>query len=71
MFSSLEAADIIPTETSRPGVSVLKHYLNYASSGRLPDAGVPTGREPDSDFEVFVAERLRRHIMSARPRVAT
>lgn len=58
VFSSMEPGDVIPTETSRAGVGILKHYLAYASSGQL-DLGTPTGRPPDSDFEVFVADRLR------------
>ena len=35
---------------SRLGVDILKHYLAYARDGRL-EFGVPSGREPDSDFE--------------------
>jgi very-short-patch-repair endonuclease len=59
LFSSMQPSDVLPTESSRPGVTILKEYLDYASSGQL-DAGVPTSRNPDSDFEVFVANRLRR-----------
>ena len=40
------------------GAQVLKRYLAYAQDGRL-DAGKETGREADSDFEVFVRDRLR------------
>jgi very-short-patch-repair endonuclease len=59
VFSSMEAADVIPTQSSREGVVIMKHYLEYAKSGRLP-TGAPSEREPDSDFEVFVAKRLRK-----------
>jgi very-short-patch-repair endonuclease len=45
---------------SRLGVGILKHYLTYARDGRL-DSGTLSGRDPDSDFEVFVADRLRQH----------
>jgi very-short-patch-repair endonuclease len=64
----MQASDVIPTATSRPGVVILKHYLEYALSGRL-DAGMATGREPDSDFEVFVADRLRREGFEVAPQV--
>jgi superfamily I DNA and/or RNA helicase len=50
IFSSMTPEDIVPTETSRLGVDILKHYLAYARDGRL-EFGVPSGREPDSDFE--------------------
>jgi hypothetical protein len=59
VFSSMQASDMIPTASSRPGVRILKDYLDYASSGRLYPS-VSTGHEPGSDFEVFVVDRLRR-----------
>jgi very-short-patch-repair endonuclease len=68
VFSSMQASDVIPTAMSRPGVGILKHYLEYALSGRI-DSGMATGREPDSDFEVFVAERLRREGVEVVPQV--
>ena len=68
VFSSMKPADVIPTATSRRGVGILKHYLEYAVSGRI-DSGMATGREPDSDFEVFVAERLRREGFEVVPQV--
>jgi len=64
----MQASDVIPTESSRLGVTILKDYLDYASSGHL-DPGVPTGREPDSDFEVFVADRVRREGFEVVPQV--
>jgi very-short-patch-repair endonuclease len=36
----------------------LQAYLEYAATGRL-EAGTTSGREPDSDFELFVADALR------------
>jgi superfamily I DNA and/or RNA helicase/very-short-patch-repair endonuclease len=60
VFSSMKSSDIRPTATSNRGVHILKDYLEYAQTQRL-HTGMATGREPDSDFEIFVAERLRRH----------
>ncbi|MEM9219219.1 MAG: DUF4011 domain-containing protein [Cyanobacteria bacterium P01_F01_bin.150] len=58
IFSSMQPGDIRPSPTSNRGVHVLKDYLNYAQTQRLQTA-TATGREPDSDFEIFVADRLR------------
>jgi very-short-patch-repair endonuclease len=49
-------------------VQVLKEYLEYAQTQRLQIA-VVTGREPDSDFEIFVAERLRQQGYEVVPQV--
>jgi very-short-patch-repair endonuclease len=68
IFSSMQPADVIPTATSRRGVVILKHYLEYALSGRI-DPGLASGREPDSDFEVFVADRLRHKGLEVVPQV--
>ena len=44
-------------DTTQQGPRILKAYLEYALTGRL-DPGQETDREPDSDFEVAVANRL-------------
>jgi len=59
VFSSMKSTDIIPTEASKEGVWIFKRYLEYARTGQL-ESGTTSGREPESDFEVFVSERLRR-----------
>jgi superfamily I DNA and/or RNA helicase len=58
VFSSMTAADIRPTESSNRGVHALKNYLEYIQTQQLETARL-TGREPDSDFEVFVAKAIR------------
>jgi very-short-patch-repair endonuclease len=58
VFSSMTAADIRPTESSNRGVHALRDYLEYIQTQQLETARL-TGREPDSDFEVFVAKALR------------
>ena len=58
LFTSFGSADVRPTETSSDGVKALKAYLEYAETkGRALAHAV--GGEPDSDFEVEVADRLR------------
>jgi very-short-patch-repair endonuclease len=60
VFSSMTSDDIRTTPTSGKGVVALKDYLHYAATGAL---GLPTetGRNPDSEFEIAVADELRRH----------
>jgi very-short-patch-repair endonuclease len=68
VFSSMDSTDIIPTDTSNRGVGILKSYIEYSRVGRL-ESGVITTRQPDSDFEVVVADRLRQNGFEAVPQV--
>ena len=58
VFSSMTAADIRPTVSCSRGVKALRDYLEYIQTQQLEMARL-TGREPDSDFEVFVAKAIR------------
>jgi very-short-patch-repair endonuclease len=60
LVTSMESGQIHPTATSSPGVHALKSYLKYVETRSL-DTGRQTGRPPDSEFEVVVAEALERH----------
>src|SRR5262249_34389353 len=69
LFVSFGSSDVRPSETSADGVHVLKRYLEYAESqGRLMGAH-PITAEADSDFEVEVAEHLRRRGYEVLPQV--
>lgn len=68
LVTSLRSADVLSSPTGHRGVQVLKDFLEYASTGRLAH-GIETGRDFDSDFEVHVAERLRRAGYEAIPQV--
>jgi very-short-patch-repair endonuclease len=57
LFTSMAVSDIRPTPTSKPGVHVLKAYLEYAERGATA-GGVPTGKSFESPFERQVAQRL-------------
>lgn len=57
IFTSLLPTDIVVGENSSEGVRAFRGYLEYAAGGALVDDAV--GGEPDSDFEVFVADQLR------------
>ena len=67
-FSSMTAADIRADEHANPGRYMLKCWLEYAATGVL-HVGETTGREPDSDFEVFVIDQLRSMGCSPMPQV--
>jgi len=68
LFTSMHANDIKVTENSTRGLRALRAYLEYAETGRLV-GGEETGREPDSDFEVVVKERLEAIGCEAIPQV--
>jgi hypothetical protein len=58
LYTSLRPEDIIVDESTRRGTAEFRYYLEYARDGRIGTAA-PTDREPDSDFEVDVADLLR------------
>lgn len=60
VFSSMRHGDIILTENSALGVQALRDFLFYAETRqlRLDATPVGSGRPPDSDFEVAVAQAL-------------
>ena len=58
VFSSMLAEHVQVQPGSKPGVVALKGYLAFAQTGVLEQATF-TGRDPDSDFEVEVADALR------------
>lgn len=67
VFSSL-LPDQIKATGKNPGVGILKNYLEYASTGRL-EIGHSSNQEPESDFEKWVAEKIRAMGCKAVPQV--
>lgn len=57
LYTSLRSGDIKVVEGSKAGTLATQAYLTYAEGGARFD--LADGGEPDSDFEVFVADRLR------------
>lgn len=68
LFTSMTPDDVLAGPESPRGAQVLKAYLAYAQTGRL-EAGVVTGKEADSDFEIFVRDRLQIAGYEAVPQV--
>jgi very-short-patch-repair endonuclease len=69
LFTSLHSSDIILSHDAKRGVRILKMYLEYAETGRLPDYGSATGREADSDFEIAVSRILHEYGYQTVPQV--
>jgi len=68
VISSMRPSDIVSDERTGRGVRAFREYLDYAASGRL-ETGSHTGRPPDSDFEVAVAQMLADRGFSCEPQV--
>jgi very-short-patch-repair endonuclease len=71
LFSSLRPEHIDLNRTKAQGVKDLKAYLDFALNGvrALATQATPTGREPDSPFEVAVIQTLRQHGWEVHPQV--
>ena len=59
IFTSMRHTDVGRGENPKRGVRALRDWLEFASTGKVTDKGVSTGRGPDSEFEVAVAGVIR------------
>ena len=68
LFTSMSPEDIVTDERTPLGTKTLKEYLDFAKRGVLvsTDEG---DRDPDSDFEVAVANVLRNHGYEVKPQL--
>ena len=71
IYSSLLPEQIDLARLRAAGVRDLKHYLEFAIQGyrALVAQSLPTGREPDSPFEVAVIRMLRSRGWEVHPQV--
>lgn len=69
VFTSMRPTDIRLAEGCKRGARALRDYLEYAETGRVPELGTLTGREPDSEFEVTVAALIRECGYECEPQV--
>lgn len=71
IFSSIRPEEIDLSRTRASGVVDLKNYLEFASRGAraLVEQSLPTGREPDSPFEIEVLRALRDKGWVVHPQV--
>jgi len=68
VFTSLKPEDIKTSDNSSQGLIALKGFLSYASKGMI-DQGIETQMDPDSDFEIWVKERLESIGCEVHPQV--
>lgn len=68
VFSSMQYEDIMLDGKTPDGTRALRNYLEYAARGNLVGANI-TPREPDTDFEVAVADALRTRGFEVQPQL--
>lgn len=59
LFTSMQPEDIVVDEKTPAGTRALRDYLDFAKHGILVKTDYAGAREPDSDFEVSVANVLK------------
>ncbi|MGC9455204.1 MAG: DUF4011 domain-containing protein [Phycisphaerae bacterium] len=69
VFSSMTPDDILGGPNKSKGVNAMRDYLDYAQTGWLKNPGSPSGREPESPFELAVARVVRRMGLDVVPQV--
>jgi transcription elongation GreA/GreB family factor/very-short-patch-repair endonuclease len=67
-YSSMSSSDVRADENANQGVHMLKQWLEYSATGLLHQ-GSTSRREPDSDFEVYVANQITAIGCEAVPQV--
>ena len=70
VFASFHPGDIDPSRSTREGVRILKHYLDFANGEPLAGVG-SVGGSADSPFEEDVADVIRSLGYLADPQVGT
>ncbi len=68
IYTSMKPEDIVMDRTTPEGTKALRNYLEYIRTGSLMSAD-PTGREPDSDFEISVIDLLRNKGYEVTPQL--
>ena len=69
VFSSMGSEDIVVGANSRRGVKALRDFLAYGETGILHHIEGWTGRAPDSDFEIAVANAVKKEGFECVPQV--
>tara|TARA_B100000029_G_scaffold378516_1_gene373283 strand:- start:470 stop:1735 length:1266 start_codon:yes stop_codon:yes gene_type:complete len=68
LYTSMNPNDILINDAPR-GRVVFKNYIEYAKTGKLETGDVSQGKEPMSEFEVFVKEGLEKMGYQVDPQV--
>lgn len=67
-FTSMDPSDIRAQEDGNPGTYMLKCWLEYSATNIL-EAGTDTNKDPDSEFEELVIEKIKSIGCEAVPQV--
>ncbi len=68
IYTSMKPEDIVMDRTTPEGTKALRNYLEYTRTGILTSAD-PTGRVPESDFEISVIDILRNKGYEVTPQL--
>ncbi|MEX2649578.1 MAG: DUF4011 domain-containing protein [Alphaproteobacteria bacterium] len=68
VFSSMQAASILPRPNIHLGTRTLRSYLEYAATGRI-ETGIINGAPTESPFEDHVKTRLEAEGFKVQPQV--
>ena len=68
-FSSMTASDIRAEKNGRPGMCMLKYWLEYAKSKGKVESCQYTGKEPDSPLEEHVIRQIESIGCETKPQV--
>ncbi len=68
VFSSIDPAEIQTSQNNSWGIRAFRDYLAYAQTGLLHQPR-DTERDPDSEFEIVVADALRKRGYEVTPQV--
>ena len=70
LFTSMLPSDVLTDGAASAGRRALHDYLEFARNGNLPMGPAEVGvRSPDSDFEISVADALRKQGFEPEPQV--
>ena len=69
VFTSMGSEDIVVGAASKRGVEALRDFLAFSETGILHRTKVSTNRPPDSDFEIAVADALKKDGFTCVPQV--
>lgn len=69
VFTSMRSSDVRPSSEESRGPVALRDFLKYVETGYLHGSPVESGRPPDSEFEVSVANRLALHGLHVRAQI--
>lgn len=69
LYTSMHPNDVQLKEGTAQGRMILKNYIEYAKTGKLETGDISEGKEPMSEFEIFVMKGLKNMGYEVVPQV--